>query len=230
MKNIKAQEPLRLSDADFYDVYRKWRDQTGVFECYVKATCFVSLRHYPDFALHHITARHDAIYRKISECVASEMEKAKIEKDTKADKTLFMLDLPAVKSLPASYLLNQDYKLKPVLTMRQLFHPQGIVGGEAEISALLQFGLCLHGGEPKGFVFVLDSDRHLEYDREVFLAKFNNQYELSVYDLPTLEMLRDTGFTKLLILHSGALKRDMADYVGRIRMQGFHACTLRVEG
>ena len=141
-----------------------------------------------------------------------------------------MLDLPAVKSLSASLLLNHDYDLRPVLTLRQLFHPQGIVGGEVEISALLLFGLRLHSGEPKGFVFVLDSDRHLEYDNEIFATKFNNQYKLSIYDLPTLKMLRDGGFTKLVLMHSGALKRDVADYVGSMRIDGFNACTIRVEG
>lgn len=229
MKNTNAQEPLKLSDADFYGTYRKWRDDVGIFECYVKATCFVSLRHYPDFKLHTVTARRDAVYRKVSDCVALELGKNGQDGSQKG-KTLFFLDLPGVKSLSASLLLNHDLGLRPVLTMRQLFHPQGIVGGEAEISSLLLLGLRLQSGEPKGFVFVLDSDRHLEYDNELFATKFNNQYDLTVYDLPTLQMLRDAGYTKLVVMHSGTLKRDVADYIGCMRIDGFNACTVRVEG
>ena len=116
MKESVEQSPSELSQADCYGIYCKWRDNADAFECYVKATCFVSLRHYPDFALRHVAVRRDAIYRKISQYVASELGK-----DGKGGaKTLFMLDLPAVKSLSASLLLNHDYDLRPVLTLRQL--------------------------------------------------------------------------------------------------------------
>lgn len=226
MKKAIIQEPTRLSDADLYGIYRSWRDNTGAFECFVRSTCFVSLKHYPDFELEHPAFRRGAVCRKVTECVKSELQTC----EALETKTLFLLDLPAKKSLPLSLLLNQDCGLQPVLTMRQLYHPHGVVGETQDISALLKTGPKLRHEEPKGYVFVLDSNRCTENDGEIFTEKFNNQYELTAYDLPLPEMLHDTGYSKLVLMHSGALKRDVAQYIGNLRIAGFNAGIVRVEG
>lgn len=226
MKIKDLPELSRLSDADLYRNYRSWRDGTGIFECYVRSTCFVSLKHYPDFALSRLILRRDTIHRRISACVEAELK----QNQENGTKTFFLLDLPAGKVLAESLLLNQDCGLQPVLTLRQLFHPHGIVGGEPEISALLSVGLRLRHSDPKGYLFVLDSSRSLEYDGEPHPKQFNNQYELSAYDLPLLEMLHDAGFTKLVLMHSGALKQDTASYISGMRIGGLNACTIRLDG
>jgi hypothetical protein len=43
-------------------------------------------------------------------------------------------------------------------------------------------------------------------------------------------MLHDTGYSKLVLMHSGALKRDVAQYIGNLRIAGFNAGIVRVEG
>jgi len=199
-----------LCDFNLHNIYKKWHDGCGAFECYVHSTCFVSLKHYPDFLLPKITFDTDSTNEKICSVI----------RQYKAENILFLIDLPTEQALKSSYILNKTLAFKPILTLRHIHHPFGIVGDSETISGLLQYGEQLSNENCMGFVFVLDSSRYDDYEDDVFKQKFNNQYEITEYDLPPLEMLKDLQFEHLVILFQQSLKEDLEQYAAYLQENG----------
>lgn len=200
----------RLTDYDLFKIYKKWYSGCGTFECFVHSTSFVSLKHYPDFTISDVPFENDGL----AEVAINAFRKHS------TSKVLCFIDLPETISLKVGFSLHKFCSVKPILTIRHIQHPFGIVGDYKSISQLLQYGEQLSADECENFVFVLDSLRYDDYNDEVYKVRFNNQYELTEFDLPPLEMLTDMGYEKLLFMYQEPIKKDIEEYLEYMQSNG----------
>lgn len=194
-----------LKDIDMYKIYLKWRNNSNRFECFVKSTPFVSLKHYTDFRLEEMSISpsihkiHDEIYNIIS----------KYDLNT----TLFILDTNELSIVKIGFLL-QVHNIKPILTFNFMFHPYGAIGSKNFISNLVYFGERLNINEVKGYIFLLDNERYSD-EEDIHLNEntFNNQYEITEEDLPTMEFLKEIKYTSCVYIYSNKIKEDINCYL-----------------
>jgi len=210
----------RLSEVDVRAAWRKWARGSGPFRCFFRSTNFVSLRHYPDFALAAPALEPCRLFRAIEELAASGAGEGL---------PLCLLDLPAVDSMRVAALLQNRHGLKALLTFNSPLHPRGLVGGEAYISALLGYAELLEERSARGYVFVLDRGRFGEYGDDDYRAFFNNQYELVDEDLPSVEMLRALSVDRAVLITAGPPMADAAGYVEYLTQCGFPVIVNNVE-
>lgn len=192
-----------LKDIDLYHLYKKWYDGCGMFECFVHSTPFVTLKNYPDFILDDVNIEQNDFTKEVLNIIAPYID----------SKTLFMIDFDAKLSLKLAYLLQKELLLKPILTFRQINHPYGLVFDEDAISTLISSSKKITDINNNGFVFVLDNQRYNEFCEDIYKSKFNNQYELTEYDLPICEMLNDLGYQQVVFLYQGTIKEDVKPYI-----------------
>lgn len=200
----------QLKDIDLYHLYKKWYDGCGMFECFVHSTPFVTLKNYPDFVLNEIHFEQDEFTKEVLNIISPYVNA----------KTLFMIDFNAQLSLKLAYLLQKELMLKPILTFRQINHPYGLVFDQDEISSLISYSENISDINNNGFAFILDYQRYSEFCEDIYKSKFNNQYELTEYDLPVCEMLNDLGYQKVVFLYKGTLKEDVKPYIDYLQDNG----------
>ncbi|HWI60497.1 MAG TPA: hypothetical protein VNT75_01520 [Symbiobacteriaceae bacterium] len=169
--------------------FRAWRAGSGALLPYVKSTPFVSLSRFP-------------VDMDLRPCDA-------VAVDVAVDAgELVILDFPGARSVMAGLRLWESHGLWPVVTFPLWFHPHGIVG-----DAALAFALLLQApsaGPSSGWSLLLDSTRYS--DDPLTPDRFNNQYELTEDDLPTVEELRELGVTGVLMVTDGPAKDDLQRY------------------
>jgi len=193
----------RLLQIDLPDVFAHWVQGAGPFTCFVRKTNFVSLKHYRDFALRPVPIKAGRLYKYL----LPRLER--LEPDH-----LVLLDIPAVEGIRLGYLLQERLRLKPILTFVSPLHTHGLVGGDRYVNALIAYGLLLNPVKPQGFVLILDNQRYLSTVSQGLLRrKFNNQYELTSDDLPSLEMLKALGYSRVTLYHWGEPKEDVGAYL-----------------
>lgn len=194
-----------LKDFELYPIYLKWREGSNAFECFLKSTTFVSLKSYPNFSLEEfsISEEENIIYNKVKAIID--------EQDT--SNTLFLLDVPGHVSVLLGYLLQNNLNIKPILTLNQLFHPYGLVGSKKQISNLLLCGNKLNSINPKGYIFILDSERYLFQSNGTEENFFNNQYETTEEDMPSVELLKDLCYSKAVYIYLDDIKEDINCYL-----------------
>lgn len=194
-----------LKDFELYPIYLKWREGSNAFECFLKSTTFVSLKSYPNFSLEEfsISEEENIIYNKVKAIID--------EQDT--SNTLFLLDVPGHVSVLLGYLLQNNLNIKPILTLNQLFHPYGLVGSKKQISNLLLCGNKLNSINPKGYIFILDSERYLFQSNGTEENFFNNQYETTEEDMPSAELLKDLCYSKAVYIYLDEIKEDINCYL-----------------
>jgi hypothetical protein len=186
----------------------------------MRANNFVSLKHYPDFALQPLPSEDAPHWAQISEFID--------ERDPAS--CLSIIDVHGADSIRSGCALQREKSIKPVLTFNTPLHPCGLVGGTEYISALLFCGELLEPVDPRGFAFILDYDRFGDYDDEEMRRRFNNQYELIDEDLPPAEMLKELGFHHVLYIHQKAIKEDCARYLEYLTAEGHQVATEKVGG
>ncbi|MDA8235156.1 MAG: hypothetical protein M0Z31_10220 [Clostridia bacterium] len=201
----------KLSQVDLLQNYRNWRQGTGVFECFLRATPFVSLRHYPDMELDLSPPELPEEDRKLI---------ALVEKRLNLE-TLLVADLAAERAAGWAYYLQKALGRKPVLVFNNPLHPKGLVGNEDFIRVLLAGGEHLETvSEAVGYAFILDYSRYGDFSPEEFREFFNNQYELSDEDLPHRDLLNFCGINRLVVVSGQPIKEDLAYYLQYIENQG----------
>jgi len=194
-----------LKDLELYPIYLKWREGTNAFECFLKSTVFVSLKNYPNFALEErpISEEENIVYNKVKAIISSQ----------DVSNTLFLLDVPGSLSVLLGYLLQNNLNIKPILTLNHLFHPYGLIGSEKLISNLLIYGNKLNRINPKGYIFLLDSGRYLLESDGTEENFFNNQYETTEEDMPSIELLRELSYSKAVYIYFNEIKEDINCYL-----------------
>jgi hypothetical protein len=196
-----------LKDINLIKNFNNWNSNSMHFRCFVRATNFVSLKHYPNFELRKISFNEREAYNKILSLINM----------NEIGSTLIIIDISPVEGLKAAYLLHKYQYVKPILTFNSPLHQFGFVGDEDYISHLLGYGEVMQEVVPKGFVFVLDKNRYNEYDDEQYKKFFNNQYDLTDEDLPPVEMIKELGYKKVLYINEGQLKEDIGNYLSYLR-------------
>ena len=204
-----------LRDIDLYHLYKKWYDGCGMFECFVHSTPFVTLKNYPDFVLNDVCFEQDKFTEEVLNIISQYIN----------PKTLFLIDFNAQLSLKLAYILQEKLALKPILTFRQINHPYGLVFDEEAINSLISYSEKITDKNNNGFVFVLDYLRYSEFSEDSYKSKFNNQYEVTEYDLPVCEMLNDLGYEQVVFLHQGTLKEDIKPYIEYLQKNGIQVVT-----
>jgi len=194
-----------LKDFELYPIYLKWRESTNAFECFLKSTAFVSLKNYPNFTLEElsISEEENIVYNKVKAIIASQ----------NTSNTLFLLDVPGHLSVLLGYLLQNNLNIKPVLTLNHLFHPYGLVGSEKLISNLLVYGNKLTSINPEGYIFILDSGRYLLQSDGTEENFFNNQYETTEEDMPSIDLLKELSYSKAVYIYIDEIKEDINCYL-----------------
>lgn len=201
----------KLSQVDLLQNYRNWRQGTGVFECFCRATPFVSLQHYPDVELVLSPPEPPENSGQLEAFAAQYTD----------GQTLPVIDLPGELGVRCAYHLQTTLALKPVLLFNNPQHYKGLVGNRDFINTLLAVGENLEPlGQPRGFVFILDYNRYSNYPDHAYREFFNNQYELTEEDLPETELLNFCGINRLAILSALPLKEDLQNYLQYIQAQG----------
>ncbi|MFZ3172122.1 MAG: hypothetical protein WA118_09090 [Carboxydocellales bacterium] len=202
---------IKLSQLNLLDNYRNWRQGTGVFEGFCRATPFVSLQHYPDMELHLSRPEPPANLGQLEAFAARYASR----------ETLLVLDLPGELGVRSAYSLQTRLAIKPVLLFNNPLHQHGLVGGRDFINTLLAGGENLTPlDQPRGFAFILDYDRYSDYPDSAYQEFFNNQYELTDEDLPELELLNFCGINRLVVLSNQPLKEDLQNYLKYLQEQG----------
>jgi len=199
-----------LKDIDLYQLYKKWYDGCGVFECFVHSTPFVTLKNYPDLMLKDICFEQDKFTQEVLNIISPYMN----------PKTLFMIDYNAQLSLKLAYHLQKNFLLKPILTFGHINHPYGLIFDEDTICSFISCSENITDIHNNGFVFILDYLRYSEFSEDIYKSKFNNQYEVTEYDLPVFEMLNDLGYQQVVFLHQGILKEDIKPYLDYLQKNG----------
>lgn len=193
-----------LKDFDFSDVYNKWQKLARKYSCFVHTTSFTTLKNYPNFTLDSITQNSDSHTASVMDFVIQHID----------SHTLFFIDMPLTSALKYAYFFNRDFHMLPVLTVRNLHHPYGLVGDKGSISALLTYPDLMKDADEKSptYLFVLDSNRFSTFSEDVYKIQFNNQYRLTEFNLPPLEVLRENGIDTLVFLNEKAPKEDILKY------------------
>lgn len=201
----------KLKDVNPFEVYKKWQSLSYMFECFVHSTSFSTLKNYPNFTLNEVTPKLNSESKAI----------LALAKKHFSPKTLYFIDLPVHTALNHAYFLNKKLGILPVLTVRHINHEYGLIGDKVAISAMLEYSNLMEKKEPKNFVFVLDSTRYAEYEDEKYKTFFNNQYEITEYDLPPIEMLKEYGYEKVVFIFEKALKEDVGEYKNYLSQNEF---------
>ena len=196
---------MYLESVDLKEVYKIYRDIAGDFQCYFRATPFVSLKQYPNFKLNSLSnIKRENIKR---------VEKIESLLD---EKSIIILDLSFNDSLEIGRVLNNRFKSHIILTMNFLFNEFGIVGNLDNISNLINTSKTLEKGRGNIYTFVLDNNRFLDNNPKLNKDQFNNQYEVTDEDLPSLEIIKKYAFNKVLIVTDN-IKEDLNGYINYLK-------------
>lgn len=195
---------MNLKDIDVRQVYRNWKSDSDDFESFVRSGPFVSLKTYEDFHLNmsfdilYLQQRYYYIVQNILNCKKSEF---------------VLCDFNFDSCLEISFLLNNIFSIKPIISFNMLFHPYGLIGTRANIENLVKYGLNLKKITPKGYVFMCDYGRYQDFKEDEYKKKLNNQYEICDADLPYVETLKMLGYNKVVFFTEKDIKKDIQGYL-----------------
>lgn len=196
---------MKLQEVDLRNVYRIWKSNLGPFRGFFRSTPFVSLQTYEDFKLEkeNIVEYNPQALNIIIE---------KFQEDI-----FLIVDLPLNEIINLSLVLNNEYSIKPILNVNLLFHPFGVVGTKDNINKLINNGLKLKEVNTNKFIMMIPYDRYDEKtDAEELKNKLNNQYGIGEDDLPYVNMLKELGYDKVIVITKEDIKEDLSDYVNFI--------------
>lgn len=195
--------PGNLQELDFRNIYERWAQGAGPFTCFISKANFVSLKHYPDFALQQPKLQENRLFRRVGPLLHNA-----------GTSNLAIFDIPARTGMRLAYLLQNHLHIKPVLTYLCPLHPFGLVGSRDYINALVGYGLALKPVEPQGYALILDSQRYRSrVSNKTLRNRFNNQYELGPDNLPSVEMLNALVCTRISFYHLEPVMEDTAAYI-----------------
>lgn len=196
---------MKLQEVDLRNVYKIWKYNLGPFRGFFRSTPFVSLQTYDDFNL-----QKENIIEYNPKTLNIIMEKFK-------EDNFLIVDLPLNEIINLSLVLNNEYFIKPILNINLLFHPFGVVGTKDNINKLINNGLKLKKINTNKFIMMIPYDRYDEkIDAEELKNKLNNQYGIGEDDLPYAIMLKELGYSQVVIITKDDIKEDLSEYVNFI--------------
>lgn len=196
---------MNLQEIDLRKVYRLWKSDLGPFQGFFRSTPFVSLQTYDNFTLseENINNYNEKVLNIILENCN--------------ENNFLILDASIDEILDLALILNNEHSIKPILNINLLFHPFGIIGSKKNINRLITNGLKLKKINPEKFAMLIPYNRYNdELKSEDLSNKLNNQYGIGEDDLPNVDMLKELGYSKIIILTENDIKEDLKDYVNYI--------------
>ena len=195
---------MNLSDINLIELYRKWKKNLGYFRCFFRSTPFVSLQTYENFQI-------------ISRDVGKEDELLNLILKKISEKAFCIVDMPFDKIINLAVVLNNNFKIKPILNLNIMFNNYGIIGSKGDISSLINASLKLKDIEPENYIMIFDYNRYKESltDEEI-KNKLNNQYGIGEDDIPDASVLSNLGYEKITIV-SKELKEDLKELIDYIK-------------
>lgn len=196
---------MNLQEIDLRNIYRTWKSNLGPFQGFFRSTPFVSLQTYDDFEIEE------------ENLIKYDQKAIDIIIENLNENNFLIVDLLLKEILNLALVLNNEYSIKPILNINLLFHPFGIIGSKDNINKLINNGLKLKKINTDKFIMMIPYDR---YNEEAGIDdssnKLNNQYGIVEDDLPYVNMLKELGYSQVIILTKDNIKEDLKDYVNFI--------------
>lgn len=193
---------MKLDKVDWYEVYKKWTMNSGVFEYLFKSSPFVTAKYMENFQLN--LNKDFSIKEGLREV---------LKNNIKAEKIL-LVDVDASLGVKIALNLNNEVKTVPILAYNFLFHPYGIVGSKELIEDLVAASELLGIVEqPTTYAFIMDSSRYIEDLNLDNPMIFNNQYEITDEEMPDISTIKKLNIKEVSFLYKGAMKEDIASYL-----------------
>ena len=196
---------MNLQEIDLRSIYRIWKSDLGPFQGFFRSTPFVSLQTYDDFTLE--IENINEYDKKVLDTIIENFD----------ENNFLIIDLPLNEILNLALVLNNQYSIKPILNVNLLFHPFGIIGNKDNINKLINNGLELKKINSKKFVMLIPYDRYNDdLGTNDLKDKLNNQYSIGEDDIPSVNVLKELEYSKVIILTKDNIKEDLNDYVNFI--------------
>ena len=196
---------MNLQEIDLRNIYRIWKSDLGPFQGFFRSTPFVSLQTYDDFTLE--IENINEYDKKVLDTIIENFD----------ENNFLIIDLPLNEILNLALVLNNQYSIKPILNVNLLFHPFGIIGNKDNINKLINNGLELKKINSKKFVMLIPYDRYNDdLGTNDLKDKLNNQYSIGEDDIPSVNVLKELEYSKVIILTKDNIKEDLNDYVNFI--------------
>jgi hypothetical protein len=213
---MKVAPSMKLSEIDWYFIYKKWSLNSGDFQYLFKSSPFVSAKYMEDFQL-ECPGENIFLDSIIS------MIKSNISKDG-----LIIVDTDSNLGIEIALMLNNQFNVAPILSYNFLFHPYGIVGNKNLIEDLVQAAENLKSITPITYAFILDSNR---YTNDINLDNpyiFNNQYEITEEEMPDIQALTRLKKKSVTFFYSRGIKEDIACYLEHLRTNNITVKTILI--
>lgn len=194
---------MELKNIDFLKLYHNYEYKAYPFNCFIRTGPFVSLKHYPNFTLDYSIIENKEYPSKLYEVINSYDFKS----------TLIILDMPGDIAILEAYYLNNINSIKPIPIFNFLLHQNGLIGNKSFVNNLVVVGNKLTDIEPKGFMILLDYNRFGDFTEKQYEEGFNNQYELFDEDIPSIDMLKELGYSTIVYISQDKEKEDIANYL-----------------
>jgi hypothetical protein len=207
---------MKLSEVDWYSIYKKWNLNSGDFQYLFKSSPFVSARYMEDFQ-----------FEDLSKYLLPENIMSIIKPHISED-GLIIVDTDSKLGIELALMLNNQCSVCPILSYNFLFHTYGIVGDKNLIESLVWAAENLKSINPITHAFILDSNR---YTNDINLDNpyiFNNQYEITEEELPDMDALTRLKKNSVTFFYSGSIKEDISCYLEHLKTNNITVKTILI--
>ncbi|ERI91800.1 hypothetical protein HMPREF1982_02843 [Clostridiales bacterium oral taxon 876 str. F0540] len=201
---------MKLSNLDWYLVYKKWTANSGAFEYLLKSSPFVTAKYMQDFELN--LNKDFQVKHKFKKVLEENIEENRI----------LIADVDSILGINTAVVLNNEFKVCPILSYNFLFHPYGIVGDSKLIEALAAAADVIEPIKPQSWVFILDKNRYINDMNINNPMVFNNQYEITEEEMPDIDMLRKLNKRSVCFLYDTDIKEDIKCYLDYLKENDFN--------
>lgn len=204
--------------------YDNWRRNSGLFECYVKSTTLASLT-----TLDASKIEFDD-YTDVDPVNRDTFEGLKSIIGSKLNKTFLISDLEAEENLDFSIMLNNDLKIKPILSFNHIAHDYGFIGNPVIHNKIVNYSFkFLDITEIQAYCFILDNGRYRENDDYLDPLVFNNQYEITEEELPHIEVLKMVNAENLIFIYRKKIKEDIQKYLDYLKDENINIIFINLD-
>lgn len=204
--------------------YDNWRRNSGIFECYVKSTTLASLT-----TLDLSKVKLDE-YIDINPANRYTFEGLKSIIANKFNNAFFISDLEAEENLDFSIMMNNDLKIKPILSFNHIAHDYGFIGNPAIHNKIVNYSYkFLDIKEVQSYCFILDNGRYRDNDDYLDPLVFNNQYEITEEELPHIEVLKMVNVENLIFIYRKRIKEDIQKYLDYLKDENINITFINLD-
>lgn len=204
--------------------YDNWRRNSGIFECYVKSTTLASIT-----TLDPSKVNFDD-YIDINPVNKYTFEGLKSIIGANLNKAFLISDLEAEENLDFSIMLNNELKIKPILSFNHIAHDYGFIGNPVIHNKIVNYSYkFLNIKEVQSYCFILDNGRYRDNDDYLDPLVFNNQYEITEEELPHIEVLKMANVENLIFTYRKRIKADIQKYLDYLKDENINITFINLD-